>query len=109
MSAQIAGSRCAQYVLGNLCCTDNQRIKVEPGHGVRYVVPCEIRKSNIEKFVNLYFRVDDIYRDSKLIVKINDEIIYESKKLKLTPGEMESVKIPKEKLLMGEISVLLEE
>lgn len=106
--AKVAGKRAAQYILGNLCCEDGDRIKTIPGKGIRYIVPHEIRKSNIEELVNLYFRVDDVYRNVKLLVRCGDEILHQAKKIILAPGEMECVKLPKDKIGNGDVSILIE-
>ena len=44
--------------------------------------------------------MSDIYRNVTLTVKDGDEVLISAKKIKMAPGEMESVKVKKE-LLAG--------
>ena len=41
--------------------------------------------------VRVYFRVADVYRDEKVVVRDGEKIIYSKKKQKLAPGDMETV------------------
>ena len=51
----------------------------------------------------VYFRVSDVYRDMRVVAKVGDEVLYDKKKQKLAPGEMESVTLTADKLaLIGE-------
>jgi hypothetical protein len=38
-------------------------------------------------------RVDNIYKDIKLVVKSNEEVIKEVKRSHVAPGEMETIKL----------------
>ena len=41
----------------------------------------------------MYFRVSDVFRDKKIVVRDGDRVILEKKKQKLAPGEMETVTV----------------
>ena len=47
-----------------------------------------------QKNIRLFFRVTDIFRKVKIVVKANGETVFERKRNKVTPGEMESLEIP---------------
>ena len=46
----------------------------------------------------VYFRVANVYKNAKINVKKNSEIVMSKKKVKLAPGEMESIIIKKDLL-----------
>ena len=60
----------------------------------------------------MYFRVSDVFRDKKIVVRDGDRVILEKKKQKLAPGEMETVKLTADMIggiTSGAISLSLEE
>ena len=109
--SQIAGEGAAKYILskGENAGTGKD-IHVKAESGVRYVVPQNISCS-ADKDVKIYFRVADVYKDTYVVVKCGDDVIYKKKKRKLAPGEMENVAIKPDdiaKLSGNEITVKLE-
>ncbi len=96
LEAQLAGKGAADYILGN---SDNTPVYVNPttGNGVRYLVPQRVNINNKED-VKLYFRVGQIYKNSKVVLECDGRIISSKKKVKLAPGEMEDVVISAEVL-----------
>ena len=44
--------------------------------------------------VKLYFRVGKIFKNAKVVLECDGEVISSKKKVKLAPGEMENVIIP---------------
>ena len=56
-------------------------------------------------------RVRNIYKNKKLVVRSDDKVILEKKRLHMIPSEMENIKIGKELLknITGDISVCVEE
>lgn len=87
-----AGRGAAGYISGqqdNSCKT----ISLKGINGVRYVVPHKIRLDDPDKTVELMMRVDNIYKDVKLVVKSNGEVIKEVKRSHVVPGEMETMKL----------------
>lgn len=110
--SQIAGEGAAKYILakGRNKGRTGKDIHVKAESGVRYVVPQNINRST-DKDVKIYFRVADVYKDTSVVVKCGDEVIYKKKKRKLAPGEMENVTIKLDdlaKLSSNEITVKLE-
>ncbi len=86
--AEIAGKAAAEYVRGNL--KKNCEIPISADGKVRYTVPQKITE---KKDVSVYFRVGNVYKNSKLVVRDGERVIYSKKKEKLAPGEMECVKL----------------
>lgn len=95
-----AGSSAAKYIKGQIK-SNCKTIRLKGRNGVRYVVPHQIRLDNTTQTVELMMRVDNIYKDIKLVVKSNGEVIKEVKRNHVTPGEMETIKIGLSKLTLG--------
>lgn len=87
--AAIAGKAAAAYVRGKSA-EECKPIAIKADGKVRYTVPQMIKEI---KDTVVYFRVADVYRDKKLVVKLGDEVLISKKKQKLAPGEMETVTI----------------
>lgn len=85
-----AGRSAAKYIKGLLKACDSF-VEVKAGQGIKYVVPQRIRLCDIEEKLELFMRTDGIYKEKKLIVKLNGESIWSSYKKRLTPGEMEHI------------------
>ncbi|SEF41686.1 Thioredoxin reductase [Caloramator fervidus] len=96
LEAKRAGKAAAKYIKGTLR-RDGVKIITINGKGIRYVVP-QIININNSKEVTLFFRVDNIYKDCKLEVRLNEKVIKSIKKDKVTPGEMETINIDFSKL-----------
>jgi NADPH-dependent 2,4-dienoyl-CoA reductase/sulfur reductase-like enzyme len=96
-----AGSGAAKYVKGQMQ-SNCKTIKLKGINGVRYVVPHQIRLDNIEQPVELMMRVDNIYKDIKLVIKSNGEILKEVKRNHVAPGEMESIKLDLSKFTLSD-------
>ena len=89
----IAGKAAADYLAGGL--KKDTEITLAVDGRARYTVPSCI---TAEGDVDVYFRVADTYRNAKVVVSDGDEILYSAKKLKLAPGEMESICLKGDKL-----------
>ena len=100
-----AGRAAAEYIIENI---ENAKtgapgasrptvgtvgIEIVPGEGVRYVVPQRVNLKNLKSSDKFLFRVNNIYRNCKIILKADDYIIYSRKKIKVMPSEMESIEI----------------
>lgn len=88
--SQIAGEGAAKFIKGEKKSGDY--INTQGTNGVRYIVPQRINKET-DKDVKLYFRVGQVFKNVKLVVKCGDEVIMSKNKKKMTPGEMENVLI----------------
>ena len=105
--AVIAGKAAAEYIRGR----SNRDISVtlKTDGKIRYTVPQRI---NNAEDTTVYFRVANVYRDMRIVVRDGDKIIVDKKKIKLAPAEMESVTITADMLrsvTSGELSFSLEE
>ena len=86
--AEIAGVAAAEYVMKNTSSALDEAIALVTDGKVRYTVPQRITAS---KKVTVYFRVADVYRDVRIVVRDGENVIINKKKQKVAPGEMETV------------------
>lgn len=93
--AEIAGKGAAEYIkYGG---TNNDvNITLKPISGVRYTVPQHIT-SRVED-VKVYFRVADVYKGVAIQVKDGDNMLYNRKKQRVAPGEMECITVTSDML-----------
>lgn len=106
--SKIAGKNAALYSLNKL--NKGNEVKTVAGEGIIYVVPQSVNVDSDED-VNLFMRVRQIYKNKKLVVKSDDKVILEKKRLHMIPSEMENIKISKDlfKDIKGNITVSVEE
>lgn len=88
LESQTAGEGAARYVLGKT--ETAEYITTKGVNGVRYIVPQKVNIKN-DGDVKLYFRVSQVYKNAKTVVKYNGEEIISKKRPRLAPGEMENV------------------
>ncbi|WIF93933.1 NAD(P)/FAD-dependent oxidoreductase [Caminicella sporogenes] len=93
-----AGKSAARFVKNELK-DSSKKLKTKAGKGIRYIVPQKIRIDNIDKELEVFMRVDNVYSNMKMKVSVDGKEIKSIKKKHLAPGEMERVKINKEDLL----------
>ena len=86
--AEIAGKAAVRYINGEA--VSGKDIKLTTDGKVRYTVPQRI---TAEEDVTVYFRVADVYRDVKIVVRDGDEVLISKKKQKVAPGEMETLTV----------------
>lgn len=91
--AEIAGKGAAAYIKGET--VKDTDITIKTDGKIRYTVPQKITSS---KDINVYFRVADVYKNVKINVYSETGLIFSRKKMKVAPGEMESVIIKKDLL-----------
>jgi NADPH-dependent 2,4-dienoyl-CoA reductase/sulfur reductase-like enzyme len=84
--AEIAGRAAAEYLSGKK--NDGTDISIITDGKIRYTVPQRI---NTKKDVTVYFRVSDVYRNVRVVVRDGEKILINKKKQKVAPGEMETV------------------
>lgn len=85
-----AGRNAAKYVKG-LVASHKAFVNVKAGAGIRYIVPQKVNLGNMEDKLELFMRVDNIYKEKKLIVKLDGEKVKSVYRKRLTPGEMEHI------------------
>ena len=89
--AEIAGIAAADYIKGNEKAQKSITIKTDGK--IRYTVPQRI---NAEEDVTVYFRVSDVKRNVKFIVKDGEDIIFSKKSQRAAPAEMEAIVLTRE-------------
>ena len=87
----IAGKAAAKHIFGKKNKAVCHSIKTDGR--VRYTVP---QKLTEVVDTSVYFRVADVYRDAKIVVRDGDKIVISKKKQKLAPAEMEKVELSAE-------------
>lgn len=107
--SEAAGKNAARHALASDRPKGPEKsIPVSPGSNVRYVVPSRIDYAgDIEEDVTLYFRVTAPLEHAQIIVSDGARELRREKRIKVRPGEMESVKLGKETLrsVSGGVSV----
>ena len=95
----LAGENAAAYVRGMTgASADTDAITIETDGGVRYTVPQKLDVKNMRDEITIRFRVADVYKDRTIAVYKGAEKLYSRKTRVLAPGEMEQVKLTKDKL-----------
>ena len=89
-----AGEAAARYVLEGGCGQESC-LEIKNGDGVTYTVPQRIRPERVEKFCDLFFRVNRVCRDSEILVTSGEELLARFRREHLAPGEMEHIVLPR--------------
>lgn len=110
MEAARAGESAANFIQ-NAKEHNSRVVNVLNGNLVGYTVPQKIRVDELEKDVQIFFRVRSVMQNKLLTVRANGEVIASVKRAHLAPGEMESITVKKAVLqnVTGEITVQVEE
>ncbi len=105
--AELAGKSASEYI--KFGAKSHDYVSCLSGNGLGYVLPQKVDKNGTDN-VKLFFRVRNVYKDCVIKVRAGDTVLMERKKRVVTPGEMETVIIPKDKLssLKGDIVIELE-
>lgn len=103
--AELAGLGAAKFIKGVL--SENGKVAVRAENGVRYALPQVIEKDNTED-VSLYLRVTKPFGRVKIKAECGGKVIASAVKIKVSPGEMEKLKLNKG-TVTGEVTVSLEE
>lgn len=96
--AAVAGQQAALYVKGQLKKAEKE-VDIRTEGGIRYTVPSSIDVGRMAEEQTVRFRVSNVYKNKKLCVYVGETCIQSQPKKALAPGEMEQVKLKKEKLL----------
>lgn len=102
----IAGRAAAKYISGKS--RKEMSVLLKTDGRVRYTVPQRLTEI---ADTSVYFRVADVYRDVKIVVRDGDRVIVSKKKQRLAPAEMEKVELTKDiiaSLSGGELSFGIE-
>ena len=93
--SMIAGAAAAEYVKNQGEESQEKGIELVNGDGVSYVLPQKIRRDQVDKRVEVYFRVTKVMDECEIEIKNHGEVITTFKKKDLAPGEMESLRLRK--------------
>ena len=89
-----AGAAAARYALGEKI--SGRCIELKNGNAVNYTVPQHIRVEGVEKLCEVFFRVNNVYRDR--IITVTDEagnLLCRFPREHMAPGEMEKIALPR--------------
>jgi pyruvate/2-oxoglutarate dehydrogenase complex dihydrolipoamide dehydrogenase (E3) component len=93
--AEIAGKAAAEYIFSGS--TKKKAVPVKTDGQVRYTVPQAIEVPMDQVNTELFFRVGNIYKNKKLVVRDQaNNVLISRKKPVMVPGEMERVKVTAE-------------
>lgn len=105
-----AGAAAARYAAAGQSSPALSCLEVQNGAGVTYTVPQKIRPAHVEKGVDVFFRVDNVYRNRRICVTSAGEELCSFSREHMAPGEMEHILLPKrllERAGDGELTVSL--
>ena len=89
--AAIAGQSAAAFIAGESA--ERVDVALHADGKIRYTVPQRITQ---KKDVAVFFRVADVYRNVTIKVKDGERVVLSRKKVKVAPGEMESITLKPE-------------
>ena len=92
--AALAGTSAAAHLRGEL--TEGRTITLKTDGKVRYTVPQTVTVTDNTADVTVYFRPSDIYRDVTVTVRegsAEGPILSKKKRIKVAPGEMETITV----------------
>ncbi|WP_191397185.1 NAD(P)/FAD-dependent oxidoreductase [Flavonifractor sp. An306] len=93
--SQRAGAAAARFAAGQVTDPGAPCLDVSNGSGVTYTVPQKIRPNNVEKGVDLFFRVNNVYRDMRIRVTCGGQELCSFPREHMAPGEMEHIVLPR--------------
>lgn len=88
-----AGLSASKYIKNEF--SSGEYIEIKNGNGITYTVPQKFRIENVDKSLELYMRVNRIFKNSKIEIKAGDVVIHSVKREHMAPGEMERLLIAK--------------
>ncbi len=98
--AGAAGKNAARYVKDGSRSGEGREIELRAVAGVRYTVPCTIHPDRLEDTQSVRFRVGNVYKNCYIGVYFDGEQVMHRKRPVMAPGEMEEIKLQKEKLML---------
>lgn len=98
--AGAAGKNAARYVKQGERVGGGQEIAIKAVEGVRYTVPCTVNPARMEDTQVVRFRVGNVYKNCYIGVYFDEEQVMHRKRPVMAPGEMEEIKLEKERLLL---------
>ena len=96
--ASNAGKNAAYYVSASPRYMTKTKLSINTSPEIRYTVPSCIIPGSIQEDIKVRFRVDNIYRYRKVTATAGDLTLAVKQRKVMTPGEMEELILPKDKL-----------
>ncbi|MEG0068425.1 NAD(P)/FAD-dependent oxidoreductase [Cetobacterium sp.] len=105
-----AGKFAACYVSAENCKLEHVST-IKNGYGIVYTVPQMINLDNLQNKLEIFMRVNNVYKNKKIVVREGDNIIASFKRVHLAPGEMEKILLPEVllKRISKDITIELQE
>lgn len=97
--AALAGKQAAQFIQQKKERTVKPKMELKTTDGVRYCIPNYLNVEEMDESITIRLRVTDSFKNKKIQVMINDQVLFSKKKNVLAPGEMEEIRLSKEQLL----------
>lgn len=97
--AALAGKQAAQFIQQKKERTVKPKMELKTTDGVRYCIPNYLNVEEMDGSITIRLRVTDSFKNKKIQVMINDQVLFSKKKNVLAPGEMEEIRLSKEQLL----------
>ena len=88
--------RAASLYLNKKISKTGKTVKIIPGRNVRYTVPQRYEPIEKEDGWEIYFRVKEPCKNCTVSLNVAGKEIFSAKKIRLSPGEMEKIKITPE-------------
>ncbi|MGL4344075.1 MAG: NAD(P)/FAD-dependent oxidoreductase, partial [Cellulosilyticaceae bacterium] len=95
-----AGEAAATYIQKPYTHSEDY-ISLTHGEGISYTVPQKIDRQTVGKYVEVFFRVNQVFEDRTLEVKMGQHTVLEIPKEHMLPAEMERLVIPQKLLVDG--------
>ena len=73
---------------------DTVVLDLVPGNGVGYTVPQRVRPADVDRSVNISFRVRQNYGPSQITITCGEKQLARFKRQRMAPGEMEHITLP---------------
>lgn len=98
--AATAGRNAVKYVTQGEQRRTGSVITLDAVDGVRYTVPSTINTEQMDDHLVVRFRVGNVYKNCYIGVYFDEEQVMHKKRPVMAPGEMEEIKLEREKLLL---------
>ena len=92
--SQRAGAAAARYAQSGEAVSE-EPVSVCNGNAVNYTVPQKIRPEQVGQRVEIFFRVNNVYRNVLVEIRSGGERIAKFPREHMAPGEMEKIVLPK--------------
>lgn len=85
--SRIAGRSAAKFIFNTKDRSEKKQLEIIASTGISYVVPNYIQFSD-EKEINLFMRVNDVYKNSSIVLKAGNKVLKKKKAPVFIPSEM---------------------